>query len=202
MLGFEANDRKVDALVATRGREPLGPDDAAVVAVPPWIAPELVPGLIAPDAFAPIVNVHFRLESNRDPMMASPLLGLIGGTAQWLFTRGDVASVTVSAAHDLAERSAEEIAARVWPEVAKALDAPVSPTPAVRIVKERRATFVTTPSQLSRRPSQRTEYENLVLAGDYTDTGLPATIEGAIRSGQRAAELLTASRARTRRRRA
>jgi hydroxysqualene dehydroxylase len=57
-------------------------------------------------------------------------------------------------------------------------------------VWERRATFMATPAQLRRRPKARTENKNLVLAGDWTDTGLPATIEGAIRSGDTAAAAL------------
>lgn len=199
IVGLDEEDGRVAALRTTRTLEPLGPGDAVVLAAPPWIAPELLPGLCAPDGFAPIVNVHFRLDGHRSPLMASPLLGLIGGTAQWLFARGDIASVTVSAAHALAECPAEEIAATIWPEVALALGVPPLPLPAVRIVKERRATFVTTPAQLARRPPARTAFPNLVLAGDYTDTGLPATIEGAIRSGQRAAEILSTAGARKRR---
>jgi uncharacterized protein with NAD-binding domain and iron-sulfur cluster len=58
------------------------------------------------------------------------------------------------------------------------------------VVKEKRATFAATPAQLARRPGPRTPLGNLVLAGDYTATGLPATIEGAIRSGATAASLL------------
>jgi len=56
-------------------------------------------------------------------------------------------------------------------------------------VRERRATFAATPEENGRRPGPATAFDNLYLAGDWTDTGLPATIEGAIRSGNRAAEL-------------
>jgi uncharacterized protein with NAD-binding domain and iron-sulfur cluster len=63
--------------------------------------------------------------------------------------------------------------------------------PPWQIVRERRATFAATPSQNARRPGPRTAWRNLVLAGDWTDTGLPATIESAVRSGNRAADLLT-----------
>jgi uncharacterized protein with NAD-binding domain and iron-sulfur cluster len=59
----------------------------------------------------------------------------------------------------------------------------------VRILKERRATFLASPEQLRRRPAAATCWRNLLLAGDYTDTGLPATIEGAICSGLAAAQL-------------
>jgi len=67
---------------------------------------------------------------------------------------------------------------------------PAEPLPPWQIVKERRATFAATPAQVVRRPRTRTRSENLVLAGDWTDTGLPATIEGAIRSGFAAAAAL------------
>jgi uncharacterized protein with NAD-binding domain and iron-sulfur cluster len=63
--------------------------------------------------------------------------------------------------------------------------------PPWQIVRERRATFAATPAQDARRPGARTRWNNLVLAGDWTDTGLPATIEGSIRSGHRAAEVIS-----------
>jgi len=65
--------------------------------------------------------------------------------------------------------------------------------PRWQIVRERRATFAATPEQDARRPDARTRYRNLALAGDWTNTGLPATIESAIRSGHRAAETITQS---------
>ncbi|MGE5368676.1 MAG: FAD-dependent oxidoreductase, partial [Chloroflexota bacterium] len=58
-----------------------------------------------------------------------------------------------------------------------------------QIVKEKRATFAATPAQEARRPGAATTWRNMFLAGDWTATGLPATIEGSIRSGYRAAEL-------------
>jgi len=62
--------------------------------------------------------------------------------------------------------------------------------PPWQIVRERRATFSATPAQDAKRPGPATGWRNLILAGDWTDTGLPATIEGAIRSGNRAAEII------------
>jgi squalene-associated FAD-dependent desaturase len=190
VTGLIGDADRLTELTMTRGSEALRAGESAILAVPAWTAGELLPGLNVPDRFAPIVNVHFRIDHGRRPLMPSPLLGLIGGTAQWLFVRDDVASVTVSAAVALAERSAEEIADAVWPEVALALDLDPAARPPVRVVKERRATFLASPDQLSRRPGAKTQWRNLALAGDYTDTGLPATIEGAIRSGRTAAELL------------
>jgi len=194
IAGLEWEADRLTAIALTRGLEGLAPGDAAVLAVPAWTAAELLPGLTVPDAFAPIVNVHFRIDGGRRPLLPAPLLGLVGGTAQWLFVRDDVVSVTISAARALAERGASEIAAIVWPEVARALDLDVAKMPPVRVVKERRATFLASAAQIARRPGAATSLRNLMLAGDYTDTGLPATIEGAIRSGRAAAKLVLRAR--------
>ena len=161
-----------------------------ILAVPPWTARELLPSLMAPDAFAPIVNVHYRLEHGRIPAEAPAMCGILGGTAQWVFRRGDVASVTISAAFREARMEGEEVARICWPETARALGLDEEePLPAFRVVKERRATFLATPAQLAKRPPAATGLPDLFLAGDWTDTGLPATIEGAVRSGFTAARL-------------
>jgi len=64
------------------------------------------------------------------------------------------------------------------------------PLPRYRIVKEKRATFAQIPSEVAKRPKPDAIGGNIVLAGDWTDTGVPASIEGAIRSGLAAAELV------------
>jgi len=165
----------------------LAPGDAAILALPPWSASEVLPELAAPSRHHAIVNAHFRLERAAALPGGAPLLGLVGGSAQWLFVRGDVVSVTVSAADALAERDNESIAALLWRDVAAVLGRNGKTVPPCRIVKEKRATFAQTPGQAAGRPGVRTALANLFLAGDWTDTGLPATIEGAIRSGQAAA---------------
>ncbi|MGI9463000.1 MAG: hydroxysqualene dehydroxylase HpnE [Aestuariivirgaceae bacterium] len=182
--------RRVISLLTGSGKETLGPDDAVVLAVPPWSASELMDDIQTPREFAPIVNIHFRLPTGTRTGLTSPLLGMVGSVSHWIFARDDVISVTVSAAHDLAQQSSEQIAETVWAEVSEALNMSGLPLPKVRIIKERRATFVATPEQLARRPACTTSSHNLVLAGDWTDTGLPATIEGAIRSGEVASETL------------
>jgi|HubBroStandDraft_1064217.scaffolds.fasta_scaffold00058_23 squalene-associated FAD-dependent desaturase len=164
----------------------LAPGEAVVVAVPPAIAVTLVPDLAAPNQYRAIVNAHFRVGSAL-PADQIRILGVIGGTAQWVFRRNDLASVTVSAATAIVDDEAESLAERLWSDVAAALDLPRRPMPLWRIVKERRATFAQTPAQLRLRPPAATRWRNLALAGDWVDTGLPATIEGAIRSGIHAA---------------
>ena len=179
------DSNRVTALTLGQDTVNLGEGDSIILAVPPSAAAELVPGLGAPDDFRAIVNGHFRLAQKTEGFS---FLGLIGGVAQWLFVRGDIVSVTVSAADDLVEQPTEVIAGRLWADVAKALNLGVAPMPTWRIVKEKRATFAQTPSQVGRRPPARTALNNLFLAGDWTDTGLPATIEGTLRSGVMASD--------------
>jgi squalene-associated FAD-dependent desaturase len=166
----------------------VGENDRVVLAVPATVAARLVPELVVPDDHAPIVNAHYRVAA---PTGAPSFIGLVGGVAEWVFKKPGVISVTVSAADHLVDRPAESLSEILWRDVAAALGLPAQPAPAPsRIVKERRATFRATPAQLKRRPPTATRWNNLLLAGDYVDTGLPATIEGAIRSGLAAAGLV------------
>jgi hydroxysqualene dehydroxylase len=164
----------------------LGRSDSAILAVPAWIATELVADLAAPSGHRAIVNAHFRMA----PPPGSPsLLGIVNGLSEWLFAFPDRLSVTISCADRLLEEPREALARAIWEEVA-ALSGLAANLPPWQIVKERRATFAATPVEAARRPAARTRFTNLALAGDWTDTGLPATIEGAVRSGYAAAALV------------
>jgi hypothetical protein len=149
------------------------------------VARDLLPGLEAPDDFRSIVNAHFKYPA---PAGASPMLGVIGGTAEWIFAFDDRISVTVSGADAIVDKDREELASILWANVTRALDIS-EPLPKWQIVKEKRATFAATPAQEAMRPIAKTGWRNFFLAGDWTDTGLPATIEGAVRSGEKAAAL-------------
>ncbi len=189
-IGFDGD--RVSLLDWGSGPEPVAPDEGVILAVPPWVATALLPDLTAPDDFRAIVNGHFAFVP---PPGAPPMLGLIGGTAEWLFAFADRASVTVSAADRLIDADRETLARRFWAEICAAwgIDAPL---PRWQIVKEKRATFAATPEQNAKRPGAATRWRNLFLAGDWTATGLPATIEGALRSGETAARLAIATQPR------
>jgi squalene-associated FAD-dependent desaturase len=165
----------------------LDPQDAAVLAVPPPVAVSLVPELTVPTEFRAIVNAHYRVAP---PVGLPPMIGVIGGLAEWIFAFPDRLSVTISSADRLLDMPRDQLAEMIWRDVARVTRLP-SILPPWQIVRERRATFAATPEQDSLRPQMRTPWANLVLAGDWTATGLPATIEGAIRSGNRAAEAIS-----------
>jgi len=168
----------------------IEPDDAVVMAVPPRPAASLLTGLKTPSRFRAIVNAHFRFDP---PAGMPPILGVVGGLVEWLFAFPQRLSVTISNADRLVDMPREELAQAIWRDICKAARVQ-GELPPWQIVRERRATFEATPEQNALRPGARTNWRNLFLAGDWTDTGLPATIEGSVRSGNRAADLVAAMR--------
>jgi len=178
--------KRVDALDFGGETIALADEDAVILAVPPYAAASLVRGLDVPTEFRAIVNAHFRIAP---PAGQPPILGVLNGTVEWLFAFPGRLSVTISAGDRLIDTPREELAKAIWAEVASLTGLPAA-LPPWQIVRERRATFAATPAQDAKRPGAATAWRNLVLAGDWTNTGLPATIEGAIRSGNRAADIV------------
>ena len=180
-----AGDR-VASLEFSDGAIALADEDRVVLAVPAQAAAALLPGLQVPESFRSIVNAHFKMPA---PPSLPPILGLVNATVEWIFAFPDRISITISGADRLLDTPREELAATLWSDVQRATRI-AKPLPPWQIIREKRATFAATPAQDARRPGTRTRFVNLVLAGDWTATGLPATIEGSVRSGNRAAAML------------
>lgn len=175
--------------------------DAVICAVPHQAVSDLLPaGIVDADALerlgsSPIVNLHLHYDR---PVLAEPMAAALDSPAQWLFDRtassgvvsGQLVTVSLSAARDeiglplraLRERFVPALS-RLLPAAAKAelLD--------LAVTREPRATFRAVPGSRRLRPAARTDLSGLYLAGAWTETGWPATMEGAVRSGLTAAEL-------------
>ncbi len=168
--------------------------DTVIFAMPPTRLKQIMPELDPPADDASILNVHFRLATPYQNRRAtdSAFIALIGSLAQWVFVRDDVVSVTTSAADALGADDVpnEKVVAQIWDEVRIALGLDEEAYERVRVIREKRATPDQSPAGVRKRLKPETQYRNLFLAGDHTDTGVPATIEGSIRSGDRAAELV------------
>mgnify|MGYP001030119304 CR=1 FL=1 len=171
----------------------------------PGILPEQVP---ADDPFfggsrglgsSPILSVHLWLDR---PVLASPFLGLLDSPIHWVFDagrEGDRATpprrvtLITSGAQDLVKRPGAEILDLALGELRRYLPAARSARLLhSRIIKERAATFMAQPGACRLRPGHATPIPNLFLSGDWTDTGLPGTLESAALSGHRCADLLAA----------
>jgi hypothetical protein len=190
LRGFKMADDHITALDFGGEVIALDPGDRVILATPAQVTAEFLPDMTLPQKFAPILNAHYRIDP---PPGMTGILGVIGGNAEWIFPKPGLLSVTVSAADRLIDGDREDLARLLWRDVAQACGLDPSILPPWQIVKEKRATFRADAETLARRPKAKTHLKNMVLAGDYTDTGLPATIEGAIRSGHVAAGLVSSA---------
>lgn len=185
---------RVTSLDFPEGPFALGEKDEVILAVPPSRVKQLMPELDPPEDNASILNVHYRAPQPvpREVLGGSPFIGMVSSDAQWAFVRDDVISLTVSASHAIGmdEVPNAQVVEDLWRETQLALELGDMPFEAVRVIRERRATPDQSPQGAAKRLKAETAHANLTLAGDHTDTGVPATIEGSIRSGDRAAELV------------
>ena len=186
--------------------------DAYVFAIPHQALAELLPPAIkereAPLAHidqikvSPITGVHFWFDRE---VMREPFVTLLDTTTQWIFNKtqlygaangsraenGQYLQLVISASYDLLPKPRQEIVDLCLAEVHRAL--PQSREAKLlksTVIKEAAATFSPEPGVDKLRPSQHTAVKGLYLAGDWTATGWPATMEGAVRSGYLAAEAL------------
>jgi len=205
--GFRVSANRIDGVDFEDGS--VGTADYYLSAVPQDILPELLPGEVVArePAFAnlvklrtsPITGVHLWFDTM---VMTEPFLTLLDSTVQWVFnktklyggsaeSRGQYLQLVISASYGLLPRSRQDIIALCLKELRDVL-------PATRdavlvkgtVVKETSATFSPSPGSDQWRPAQNSSLPNLFLAGDWTATGWPSTMEGAVRSGYLAAEAI------------
>jgi zeta-carotene desaturase len=210
LRGLRVESGKLVAVVFDESREESA--DAYVVALPHLVLSELLPQSLKQTGTAlsnldkivdaPITGVHLWFDRQ---VMTEPFISLLDTTTQWIFNKsalyagangalpstekGQYLQLVISASYDLLQKPRQEIIDLCLKEVRHAL-------PAAReanllkatVIKEAAATFSPRPGVDRWRPTQQTNIAGLFLAGDWTATGWPATMEGAVRSGYLAAE--------------
>jgi len=184
----------------------IGPGsfDDVVLAVPPAAAEHLLPagsvgmqaGWSARLGSSPIINLHLVVDR---PVLDEPFLAAVDSDVQWVFDRtrqgglasGQYLAVSLSAADELVDMPTAALRRRFLPALQSIL--PGLQYAGVRdffVTRERQATFRPAPGSAQLRPPARTMAPGLYLAGSWTATGWPATMEGAVRSGDAAASAL------------
>jgi squalene-associated FAD-dependent desaturase len=179
--------------------------DAVVLAVPPDAAARLLPaGAAVRHEFAerlgsaPIVNIHMQYDR---PVLPQPFVAVLGSPIQWVFDRthasgttsGQSVAISLSAAEEWIDRPTADLRAVFSREMARLfLGARAARLQTVVVSRERTATFRQTAGSGAFRPGAASGLPGLALAGAWTDTGWPATMEGAVRSGYSAADHLLA----------
>ncbi len=201
-------DGRFAGAVLEDGSEVLA--DACIVAVPHNVVLGLLPREMGEPGgmleglrhirSSPITGVHFWFDRQ---VMTEPFLALLDHTTQWVFNKtllygqaamgGQYLQLVISASYDLVPRSRQEIIDLCRRELADILPASRdAQLTKATVIKEVMATFSPELGVDRYRPAQKTSVENLYLAGDWTLTGWPSTMEGAVRSGYLAAEAVLA----------
>lgn len=161
--------------------------DFVIFAIPPFALERISSDLInnLPIKYSPILTVHLWLKENN---LTEKFYGFIDSPIHWVFNHKKYITIVVSDAGNLIEKSKEEIFELASVELKKYLKIDKEVISTYKIIKEKRATFIPNKEFLNSRPSTETKIENLFLAGDWVKTGLPSTIESAVKSGYIAAE--------------
>ncbi len=133
------------------------------------------------------LNIHIWLKENP---LTKNFYGLIGSPIHWIFNKGTHINLSMSDANDLIIKDDEELYEMVCIELKNYVNLDKDMITGYKVIKEKRATFIPSNDIINIRPSQQTVINNLILAGDWVDTGLPATIESAVKSGRQASELI------------
>lgn len=201
----------VKAIVAEQGRfggvvlangERLAAD--ACISTAPYHDVAKYAGALIPAAAqltsSPIVSVNLWFDR---PVLEAPFVGLLGTTMQWAFDKRALTtpvspyhhlSLVVSAAHETAQLSSKDLIDLALADLNRVMSkVNMARLVHARVIKERHATFVATPAAEQHRPAHETGLAGLYLAGDWTNTGLPATIESAVVSGHACAEQVLAT---------
>ncbi len=138
-------------------------------------------------AYSSILSIHIWLKENK---FEESFYGLINSKVHWVFNHEDHLTLVISDAEKFIEKSKVEIIDIVISEMEKYFRVKKDDILSYKIIKEKRATFIPANDILNKRPEAKTNIKNFYLAGDWTNTGLPSTIESAVKSGNTAANLI------------
>ena len=201
---IEINDRAIKSLVLSNDERIEA--ETVISAVPYFMLKEMMDEALIDEHFpslknfvsAPIVSINLWYEK---PVTELEFVGLLDSPIEWVFNKNAIGgtpdsglyhlALVISGAHEAAKMTKDSLIEMATSEINRHFPEANNPTPIHSyVIKEQHATISHTVGVTAQRPSQRTKIKGFYLAGDWTATGLPATIEGAVLSGQRCAEMI------------
>lgn len=138
--------------------------------------------------YSSILNVHIWLKENP---LKKKFYGLINSKIHWIFNHNSYISITISDAEEFIAMEKSNLFNLICNELELFFNFNKGNIQYYKIIKEKKATFIPSSDIINKRPNANTKIKNVFLAGDWTDTGLPATIESAVKSGRKAAESIS-----------
>jgi squalene-associated FAD-dependent desaturase len=184
------HDEKKITAIKTSKREITG-FDFVVTAVPAYALHRMLPEFsfngMENFEYSTIVNIYIWLKENK---LAEKFYGLINSTVHWIFNHQDYITLVISDADYLSDIPKEEIFNSACEELCRFTGIDKNLIRNYKVIKEKRATFVPSKEILYKRPGAQSKFNNMFIAGDWVNTGLPSTIESAVKSGRIAAELV------------
>ena len=182
---IEVEENRVKKLIFQKNELTINDTEKVIIAIPPSNIMRFLPELKLPKDYNTIINIHFKYKYFTK-IKETPIFGLINSKSHWVFTKNNYISVTISAANDLNSLDSELLIKSVWDEVTECLGIKDEILPEYKILKEKKATYNQSPKNNNLIKNIKNLPTNLFLAGDWTESSFPSTIESSILSGKNA----------------
>ncbi len=183
------NQGKIEELIFTKKKVKINSRDRVVFAIPPSNIVKLFPDFSLPCEYNTILNIHFKVTSKNQKLFKNEIIGFINTVSQWVFIKKNCISITVSDANKFNSHDTNEITKIVWKEICTFIGEKIQYISA-QVIREKKATYIQSPKNNILIQRFNDTKKNNIFAGDWTQNGLPCTIEASILSGKKAIELL------------
>ncbi len=182
-------DNYVSELSFIKNKIKVNKNDRVIFSIPPTNLSKLLGNCSLPNQYNTILNLHFKVKPKDIKLFKKPIVGFINSITQWVFVKSNHLSITVSNANNLNSHNTEELIINIWDEICKYIKKNII-YENVQIVREKKATYVQSPSNINLVKKFNNIPKNMILAGDWTQYNLPCTIEASILSGKKAIETI------------
>ena len=180
---------EIEELIFTKKKVKINSSDKIVFAIPPSNVVRLFPEFMLPCDYNTILNIHYKVSTKTVGLFKNEIIGFINTISQWVFIKDNCISITVSDANKLNNIDSNKITDVVWNEICAFIGKKIQYVSS-KIIREKKATYIQSPKNNELIRKFNNIKKNNIFAGDWTQNGLPCTIEASILSGKKAIESL------------